>query len=265
MNVALNSYLKIPRISYRVWKVWLRNKDVFMKTVKVSFIPPFLEPILYLLSLGFGLGLYVQEIGGVSYAAFIAPGLICASIMNGAFFECTYSSFVRMYFQRTFDAIVSTPLNLDEIIFGEILWGSTKSVMDASIILFVVSLFQLVKLPESLLLIPLAFLVGLVFSAIAMCVTAVVPTIEFFNFPVFLFITPMFLFSGTFFPLSVLPQPMQTLSFIIFPLTHAVYVARQLTTGTIQLASFLSVIWLAAVGVIFTILSINLMRKKLTV
>jgi lipooligosaccharide transport system permease protein len=261
----LKVYFKKPDVSYRVWKVWLRNKDAFMKNIKVNFIVPFLEPIFYLLALGFGLGFYIGEINGVSYSAFIAPALICISMMYSAFFECTYGSFVRMYYQKTFDAIISTPLNVDEVIFGEILWGSTRSVINASIMLLVVSIFNLVKLPDSIFIIPLAFIVGFVFSSIGMCFTAVSPTIDSFNYPIFLFITPMFLFSGTFFPLSLLPTPIQILSFAFFPLTHALYISRELTTGSLEWKSILSLIWLAAVGVTLTILSINLMKKRLII
>jgi lipooligosaccharide transport system permease protein len=191
----LKIYFKKPDVSYRVWKVWLRNKDAFMKTIKVNFIVPFLEPIFYLLALGFGLGFYIGEVNDVSYPVFIAPALICISMMYSAFFECTYGSFVRMYYQKTFDAIISTPLNIDEVIFGEILWGSTRSVINASIMLLVVSAFKLVKLPDSIFIIPLAFIIGLAFSSLGMCFTAVSPTIDSFNYPIFLFITPMFLFS----------------------------------------------------------------------
>ncbi|MBS7656024.1 ABC transporter permease [Candidatus Bathyarchaeota archaeon] len=261
----MKNYFKIPNVSYRVWKVWLRNKDAFMKTAKANFIVPFLEPILYLLAFGFGLGFYIGEINGVSYPVFIAPALICISIMNSAFFECTYGSFVRMYYQKTFDAIIATPLNIDEVIFGEILWGSTKSVINASMMLLVVSIFRLVKLPDSILIIPLAFIVGFTFSTIAMCFTAISPTIDSFNYPTFLFITPMVFLSGTFFPLSILPKLIQFISFAIFPLTHALYISRELTTGALEPRSILSLIWLTTVGAILLILSINLMRKRLIV
>jgi len=259
------NYFKAPNISRRVLKVWLRNKDVFMKTVKVNFLPPFLEPIIYLLGLGFGLGVFVGEVDGVPYPVYIAPALICVSMMNSSFFECTYSTYVRMYYQKTFDAIISTPLNIDEVILGEILWGSTKSVINASIMLSVVSMFRIVSLPSSILIIPLAFLVGLTFSAIAICFTSLAPNIDAFNYPTYLFITPMFIFSGTFFPLSTLPKPMRTISYALFPLTHAVHVARQITTGAIDPKCLLNIIWLATVGTTLTIISINMMKKRLIV
>jgi lipooligosaccharide transport system permease protein len=85
----------IPSISYRVWKVWRRNFDVFMKTAGVNFLPSILEPILYLVAFGFGLGSLVENIGGIPYISYIAPALVAIAIMQGSFFECTYSSFVR--------------------------------------------------------------------------------------------------------------------------------------------------------------------------
>jgi len=187
-----------------------------MKTIKVNFPIPFLEPIFYLLALGFGLGFYIGEINCVSYPAFIAPALICISMMYSAFFECIYGSFVRMYYQKTFDAIVGTPLNVDEVIFGEILWGSTKSVINASIMLLVVSAFKLVKLPDSIFIIPLAFIVGFVFSSIAMCFTAVSPTIDSFNYPIFLFYYFNVSFQRNLFPFIASSQTNSNFIFYFF-------------------------------------------------
>jgi len=252
-----------PRISIKTWKVWRRNAKVFMKTYKVNFIPPALEPILYLLALGFGLGLFVQEIDGVSYPVFIAPALLAISMMNASFFECTYSSFVRMYYQKTFDAIVATPLNLDEVIFGELLWGATKSSIYGTIVLVVISAFGLASLPLSLLIIPFSFFVGLLFGAIAMCFTAISPRIDSLNYPVSLFITPMFLVSGTFFPISALPVFVQQFSYIFLPLVHVVDITRALTFGNLTCDLLLNLGWMAIVTVLFTIISINLMKKRL--
>jgi lipooligosaccharide transport system permease protein len=207
----------------------------------------------------------VKEIGGIPYSVFIAPAIISISMMNSAFFECTFGSFVRMYHQKTFDAILSTPLNLGEVVYGEILWGSTRSVINAILILVVISLFQLVKLPEALLLIPFSFLVGFTFASIGMCFTSIIPKIEIFSYPIFLFITPMFLFSGTFFPLSVLPRPVQLISFMVFPLTHAVSVSRGLAAGSFGWGTLLSILWFIMVGLLLSLLSINLMKKRLVI
>jgi lipooligosaccharide transport system permease protein len=259
----LRTLFRVPKLSYRVWKVWTRNKDVFMKTYKTNFLPSLLEPILYLLALGVGLGGFVQPINGESYIQFIAPALVAVSMMYSSFYECTYASFVRMYFQKTFDAIIATPVTIEEVITGEILWGATKSLINSSIVLAVIVAFGLVPSPLFLLIIPVSFLVGLLFSAIAMCFTAISPNIDAFNYPSFLFITPMFLLSGTFFPLTSMPQFLQIATQILFPLTNAVEVTRGLALGNIQLSMVFNLAWMMIVTPVFFVLAINLMKKRL--
>lgn len=254
-----------PSVSRAAWTVWRRNWDVFFKTYRVNFLPPFLEPVLYLLAIGFGLGLFVGEIDGVPYVEFIAPALVAISIMNSSFFECTYGSFVRMYYMKTFDAMVATPLSIDDVIAGELLWGATRSFIYATIMLGVFTLFGIIALPLSLLIIPFSFAGGLLFAGIAMCFTAITPGIDELNYPSFLFITPMFLFSGTFFPLAVLPEPLQVLAYALLPLTHVVNVTRSLTLAAISPLFFFSLAWIAVFCVLFFLLSIHLMKRRLVV
>ena len=256
---------RIPVISRRTWGVWRRNYDVFMKTYKVNFIPPIIEPVLYLVALGFGLGFFVNEIEGVPYAEYIAPALIGITIMTASFFECTYASFVRMYYQRTFDAIISTPLNVDEVITGEILWGATRSTISAGIMLAVISVFGLASYPLSLLIIPFSFIGGLLFGSLAMCFTAVTPRIDSLNYPTSLFVTPMFLVSGTFFPLSLLPVGAQMFATAVVPLVHVVKISRAMTFGHLTPDLLLSLLWIVVVTAVFFIISVNLMRRRLIV
>ena len=236
------------------------------RTWKVNFLPPILEPVLYLLAFGAGLGLLVREISYrgelVSYVAYIAPALIAINIMNNSFFENTFASFVRMYYQKTFDAIMATPLNLDEIITGEIVWGSVKSIIATILMVAVISFFRLLVYPQTLLIIPLAFVGGLAFGSVAMCFTALVPQIEVFNFPIFLFITPMFLFSGTFFPLETLPHWAQVVAQVL-PLTHLVTLVRALATGKLEIQLLLSLLYLVFFSAATFILAIVLMRRRL--
>jgi lipooligosaccharide transport system permease protein len=257
------SLFRVPRLSYRVWKVWMRNKDVFMKTYKTNFLPSLLEPVLYLLALGLGLGGFVQPINGEPYINFIAPALVAVSMMFSSFYECTFASFVRMYFQKTFDAIIATPVNIEEVITGEILWGATKSLINSSIVLAVIVAFGVVPSPMFLLIPPVSFLVGLLFSAIAMCFTAIVPNIDSFNYPNFLFITPMFLLSGTFFPLTSMPEILQVGAQIFLPLTNAVTITRALALGNINLSILFNLAWMLIVTPALFILAINLMKKRL--
>jgi lipooligosaccharide transport system permease protein len=272
----------IPKLTYRVWLVWRRNLDVFTKTIFVNFLPPLMEPILYLAAFGFGLGALfgASSIPGFngSYVQYIAPGLIAIAIMYGGFFECTYGSFVRMYFQKIFDAIIATPVSVEEVIAGELLWGATRGAINGTIVLAVVAVVgafstPLVTSPFALLVPVVAFFGSLLFASIAMCCTAVAKTIDFFNFPTFLFITPMFLLSGTFFPLSVIPDAtaLEGVALGVFPLTHIVNLTRGLMSGNI--VSFLglseaamwvlAVVWIAAVSLVFFVLAIHLMKRKL--
>ncbi|MCW4005896.1 MAG: ABC transporter permease [Candidatus Bathyarchaeota archaeon] len=259
------------RLTYRVWKVWRRNFDVFMKTWQTNFLPSLLEPILYLLAFGFGLGTFVNVIEGTSYIQWIAPGLVAITVMYGAFFECTYASFVRMYFQRTFNAIIATPISVEEVIAGEILWGATRATINATIVLGVIAAFGLISSPWVFCMIPVAFVAGLLFSAMGMCFTAIAPSIDFFNYPIFLFITPMFLISNTFIPLSTLPEAIQTIALATLPLTHIANLSRILIIGEIttlgglspQIIIILAAAWTTVVTIALFALSIYLMKKRL--
>jgi len=257
------SLFSLPKLSYRVWLVWRRNFDVFMKTYLVNFIPPLVEPLFYLVGLGYGLGGFVRPQEGLRYIAFIAPALIAVSMMYSSFFECTYASFVRMYYQKTFDAIIATPVNVEEVIAGEILWGATKSFINSSIVLVVVLIFGLIASPLFLLIPPLSFLIGLLFASIAMCFTAITPNIDSFNYPSFLYITPMFILSGTFFTITGLPEAIQIFAKIFFPLTHAVALSRALALGRINPSLLLNLGWILITAPIFFITAINLMKRRL--
>ncbi len=258
-----NGIFRLPVLSSLCWTVWQRDMDVYKKTFKVNFVPPLLEPILYLVALGFGLGFFVKEIEGISYTRFIAPALFSITTMYAAFFECTYASFVRMYYQKAFDAIIATPVNIDEVVAGELLSGATKAFINGGIVLGVIAAFGLVDLRYVMVLLPFGFFAGILFAALGMICTAIVPSIDSFNYPIFLFITPMFLFSGTFFPMSILPEPVVVLAYAVLPLTHVVKIARGLTLGAPETSLVLSFLWITVVSVITSILAINLMRRRL--
>jgi len=257
--------VSIPRITRRAGKVWRRNFEVFLRTWKVNFFPPFIEAFLYLFAIGIGIGTYVGVIDGIPYVNYIAPAILAIAVMNSAFFECTYGSYVRMYYQKSFDAMIATPLSIEDVIAGEILWGATRSVMYVSIMLPVLAAFGVISLPASLLAIPLAFLGGLMFAGIGMCFTAITPGIDTLNYPSFLFITPMTLFSGTFFPLALLPEVLRYAALAVLPLTHIVAIMRMFTTPSFSWMLPLHLAWILLVTVIVCVLSVNLMKKRLIV
>ncbi len=200
--------------------------------------------------------------GEISYVRFIAPALIAITVMNSSFFENTYASFVRMYYQKTFDAMMATPLTVEEIILGEIVWGATKALIATAIMMVVIGFFGLIRWPEGLLLLPLAFLGGIAFGSAGMICTAIVPNIELFNLPVFLFITPMFLFGGTFFPVENLPGWAQTTAACL-PLTHLVDLSRAFTNGRIDAGLLPGIAYLIVMAAATLPLALFKMRKRL--
>lgn len=258
--------IRTLHISRRFIRVWQRNLLVYKRIWKINFLPPLLEPLFYLLAFGVGLSSFIGKIPfeglELSYTAFIGPSLLAVNIMYNAFFENTYASFVRMYYQKTFDAMMATPLSLEEIITGEIVWGATKSVVGTAIMLVVVSFFGLVHYPHGLLILPLAFLGGLAFGSVGMFFTGIVPSIDLFNLPIFLFISPMFLFSGTFFPMENLPQWAQSIA-MLFPLTHVVHLSRYLCLGILKADLLWEVGYLAVFSLVFFPAAQFSMRRRL--
>jgi lipooligosaccharide transport system permease protein len=258
----------VRNISTRALRVWERNRDVYFVTWKTNLFPPLLEPVLYLVAFGAGIGALVREVpyGGemVGYTTFIAPGLLATQVMFQAFFENTYNTFVRMYYQRTFDAIVTTPLSLEDVMVGEVLWGATKGTVGCTLMMVAISFFGLLHFPHALIILPFSFLAGLFFAGMALCFTGIVPQIDSFNFPIFLLVMPMFLFSGTFFPLEVLPGWAQALA-VALPLTHVTRVMREAAFGRLPLDLLGDVAYLAVATIPVVLLGIYLMRRRLVV
>ncbi|RMG58915.1 MAG: ABC transporter permease [Deltaproteobacteria bacterium] len=255
-----------PDITRRFFKVWYRNLVVYRRVWVMDFLLPVLEPIFYLLAFGVGLGALVHEIvyrgEEISYVTFIAPSLLAINIMYHAFFENTYASFVRMHYQKTYDAMLATPLSLDEVVLGEILWGTTKAVLATLLMGTVIALFGLLEFPSSFLLVPLSFLGGLLFGAMGMVFTAILPTIDSFNLPVFLIITPMFLFSDTFFPVDALPEWARVVAEFL-PLYHLTKLSRDVCLDHLNRSLLFNLAYLTAVSLFLTWVAIILMRRRL--
>ena len=210
--------------------VWRRNALVWRKLAIASLLGHFGEPLLYLLALGYGLGALVGEVGGLPYIEFLASGIVCSSAMMTATFEGSYSAYSRLAPQRTWDTITSGPLNVADVVSGEIIWAASKSLLSAVSILVVAVALSLVHSPLALLVIPVTFVTGLCFAAMAMVVTSVARSYDVFLYYTTLFVTPSLLVSGVFFPLSQMPPAIQSLA-AWTPLSHIVNVVRPLMTG----------------------------------
>jgi lipooligosaccharide transport system permease protein len=246
-----------------MFRVWQRHWTVYTKLYKTSFALNFAEPALYLVAMGFGLGTFVQDIHGVPYVKFIAPGIIASSSMFAAVYECTYGTYIRMTFQKTFDAILATPVNLADLVAGELVWGATKSVIFGITIMIVVALFGLVDSPLILLSIPFIFLCGLIFAQLSIMFAAIVPGIDSFSYFYTLFMTPLFLFSGIFFPLDSMPHAVSYVAFFT-PLYHLVNICRAFSAGHMT-GVIPSMIWIIVAVALLAPFPFKLMRKRIIV
>ncbi|MBI1883731.1 MAG: ABC transporter permease [Chlamydiae bacterium] len=243
-------------------KVWQRNFDVWRKSLGVSLIGSLGEPVLYLLGMGFGLGSYLGTMDGTPYLQYIAPGLILSSGMYAATYECTYGAFLRMIHLKTYDAISSTPVSLEEVIAGDIFWGMTKCLISGSIMFLACLTFGLIHSGWAVGLFPLLLIGGFLFSSLAMWITSKAKTFEWFNYYLELFITPMFFFSGIFFPLDHFPKTVQTFA-RVFPLTHLVRSARDLIQGKIHPGILFTFFFILSISLALFFIAIRGVAKRL--
>ncbi|HEX7455289.1 MAG TPA: ABC transporter permease [Gallionella sp.] len=256
------NFYALPQFSLRFLPIWRRNYMVWKKMAGPSIIGHLADPVIYMLGLGYGLGGMLPEIGGMSYIAFLSAGTVCYSTMNSASFEALYSGFARMHEQRTWEAILNTPITLDDIVLSEIVWGASKSLLSGVAVLLVIWVLGLSHSPLSLWIIPLSLLVGLCFAAMGLIVTALAPGYEFFMYYFTLVITPMTLLCGVFFPVDQLPAMLQTASAML-PLTHAVNLARPLLNNAIPANLLLDIAVLMAYALVCYYVSLVLFRRRL--
>ncbi|OGR06198.1 MAG: hypothetical protein A2520_02550 [Deltaproteobacteria bacterium RIFOXYD12_FULL_53_23] len=205
--------------------IWLRNWRVWKKHILAALIGNLGQPLLFLLAMGYGLGRDVGPMNGLTYLQFIAPGLVASAVMYSAALETTYGSYTRLTVQKTYEAILMTPLGVVDLVLGEIVWGASKGLLAGVIMLLALPLFGVVPSPWVLALLPVLFLSGMFFSAFGLIMTALAKNYDFFNYFTSLVITPLFLFSGIFFPVQTMAQPVRGLLEML-PLTPIVSLAR---------------------------------------
>jgi lipooligosaccharide transport system permease protein len=204
---------------------------VWRKLFAASVLTNLADPLIMLFGLGYGLGALMPSIEGMSYIMFFAAGQLCTATMFTASFESMFSGFSRMHGQKTWDAILYAPLVIDDIVAGEIMWAASKAWLTGSTILGVVLVFGLAESPLlALLALPVAFLVGLAFSAVGLIMTVLARGWDFFSFYMTLVMTPMMMISGVFFPAERLPAPLLAVAQAL-PLYHGVELVRPLIAG----------------------------------
>ncbi len=251
-----------PGISRRALRVWQRNRDVYLNTWRAELVWPLLEPALTLVALGLGLGEFVELGRPERYIDFVAPGLLAIFPMWAASSEAGWGAYFRMESQRTFDAILATPLDVDDITTGEVLWAATRSIISVAYILVVAAAFGAVASPLAVLALPFGLLPGLLFGAASLCYTAVARSVSSLNYFFALFITPQFWLSGAFFPLDQMPAWVRAVAWWS-PAAHATDIYRGLLRGGLEASHLYDLLWLLVATALFHLLATNLLRRRL--
>ncbi len=244
--------------------VWRRNFALYRRTWKLNLLPNFFEPILYLVSIGIGVGAYVDQMGGTSYIAFLAPGLVAVAAMNGASFEVTYNAYVRLNFEKTYDSMLTTPIQPEDVLAGEVLWAVTRASIYGGCFFLVVAAVGLAPLPEALWAIPMIPLTGLLFASIGIGFSLRIPSIDLFSFYFTLFLTPLFLFSDIFFPLQERLSGAWLTVAEVLPLLHTVRLVRAAFRGDASLALAWDVLYVMALSGILLFVAARVTRRRLS-
>jgi lipooligosaccharide transport system permease protein len=243
--------------------VLLRHRDVFMRNVWSSVIPPFFEPLTYLFAMGFGVGAMVAQVEGMSYAQFIAPSLLAMVGLIAPGVECLVGTLARLVVQRTFEAMIATPVSVEDVIAGEALYGALKGVVHAAAVGITVAAFGLLPSPWALMILLVVFAGGLMIGSMTLIFTSFMPNFSPIDFWFSLVLTPLLMFSDTFFPVSQLPEWAQRLA-NLSPFYHMVRPARMFATGHIDWSTVaMDGAWIAAFSLVFFTLAVWLFKRRL--
>src|SRR5215218_3156102 len=260
--------VRIPALR-GTFRVWQRNATIFRKYWKTIMFPNLFEPLLYLTALGLGLGAFIREggINGLTYTQYVAPGLLAANAMFAASFESTYNTYVKLKIGRVYDAIVATPVNAEDVVAGEYLWAGTRAALYGTGFLAVITVLgyafgePLIVSWWALLIPPMLLIIGIMFSVMGTLFTSLIERIDLYAYYFTLVVTPLFLFSGIFFPVEDFPAPVPQIAWFT-PLYHAVNACRALAAGP-SIGVLVDVAWIAAFTGALALFPIYFMRKRL--
>lgn len=251
------------RVSLRdALAVWLRHAEVYLRLWKMELAAPLLEPVIMVFAFGWGVGsLIAAEVAGLPYLSFVGAGVLAYAVMSRAMFETTYGSYFRMVYQSTFDAILATPVEAESLALAEISWATTKALIDAFIILVILTIFGAATSPFALLA-PLPLVLGSFFTAaLSLNVTARVHEIDSYQLYIAIFFSTIFL-CGIWFPVDVLPAGLRYVAWAI-PLTSAVDLTRSLLTGTFAARHLLEALYLIFTSLICAEFAMRALRRRM--
>jgi lipooligosaccharide transport system permease protein len=235
---------------------------VFSKIWKGALLPNFFDPLFYLVAMGFGLGTYLARVEGIPYEQFIAPGLVASAVMWAASFEVTWNVYIKMEENRLYDAVLSTPVEVQDLVAAEVAWAATRALIYGTSFLAVVALFGLVESPWAIAIPVFLAIGGACFGMIGMTFTSLVGRIDLYSYYYTLFITPLFLFSGIFYPLDRLPEWVSVVAWFT-PLYHLVEIVRGLALGPDAASVVGNGAWLLVLTAVLFAIPVRGLRRRL--
>lgn len=242
--------------------IWRRNVTVHLRVWKLNLVAPIIEPVISVLGFGLGIGALVAgRVSGVSYLSFVGAGLLSITVLMRAMFEMTYASYFKMVYQSTYDAILATPVDVESLALGEILWALTHAIFDTIIIMIVLTLFGATTSLWAILA-PLPLIAGALFMAgLSLGITAHTHDIDTYNLVMALFFSTMYV-SGAFFPLEVLPTWLQ-IAARVFPLAESIELTRAFLTGRFLPRQLYEAIYLVISAVIAVEWAMRSLRRRM--
>jgi lipooligosaccharide transport system permease protein len=242
--------------------VMSRDVTLFRRFWPSTTFSSAVEPTIYLLAFGFGFGALVSRINGIDYLAFVGTGIVATAVLYSSAFPGMFGAFVKRVFQRTYDAILATPVDPAELVTAEAVWIATRSGVYGCVPLLVAVAFGLDPTPGMVLVPFVGFLTGFGFAAFGIWVSGLVPTIDAFNYVVSTVLTPLFLVAGTFFPVTALPRWAQAASWAN-PLFHCVELVRHAAFGFRPVVDAAHVAALVGFGLLTWTLAVRRLTGKL--
>jgi lipooligosaccharide transport system permease protein len=247
--------------SFTVWgvySVWHRHAKVYQRTWLVNCLPPLSEPIVYLVAFGYGLTPLVGDViygnQAVPYLQFIAPAMMAIGILFQSFFEGAYASFIRLNFQKTWQALLTAPLSFTDVFVGDWLWATTKGMIAGILTGLIAVIWGLYSGWNLFLSLPIMLLGSMVFGAMGLLTAGSVRQIDQINIPIFLLIIPMFTLCGTYFPRDTLPPILNHIATVL-PLSSLIDLLR----WNLGLSAWwwLQVLWLVSLMIVFATLAVR--------
>jgi lipooligosaccharide transport system permease protein len=253
---------RLPSLAHRLYSVWFRHVLVYTRNIISNGLPPFMDPLVFLVGVGLGLGKYIVSMENIPYIQFLASGLLVTSAMYTSAFECTYGTFVRLEFDKVYDGMLAAPITATDLIVGEILWAGTKGFFFSFAVLIMVSIFNVIPLSASVFAPLVGFLTGILFGALSLLITSFVKTMNHFSFYFTGVLSPMFFFSGVVFPITSLPKAAQPVAWAL-PLSHPVALARALCTQHLHTGLWLNLLYILAFTAVTGLFAVRRLRKRL--